>query len=234
MPLCDILLNTLPRYETKIPSTKEEVWFRPLLVKEERLLLQISEFGTYKEKINCIIRILESCFEYENIKKLTIVDIQYLFIKLRIKSIGSNVSPYFICQETGEKIKLKIDLNDIEVAYDPRHVSLLEFSNIKIKMKYPDINTILEYDTTKSNDDDVYNLAISCIDEIHTHDEKIQGSDQNKNEMEAFLDSMTKDQFDKIVLFFETMPKIEKSVEYTTADGIVRTVVLRGISDFFV
>ena len=58
MPLCDILLNTLPRYETKIPSTKEEVWFRPLLVKEERLLLQISEFGTYKEKINCIIRIL--------------------------------------------------------------------------------------------------------------------------------------------------------------------------------
>ena len=46
MPLCDILLNTLPRYETKIPSTKEEVWFRPLLVKEERLLLQISEFGT--------------------------------------------------------------------------------------------------------------------------------------------------------------------------------------------
>ena len=67
MPLCDILLNTLPRYETKIPSTKEEVWFRPLLVKEERLLLQISEFGTYKEKINCIIRILESCFEYDNI-----------------------------------------------------------------------------------------------------------------------------------------------------------------------
>ena len=143
MPLCDILLNTLPRYETKIPSTKEEVWFRPLLVKEERLLLQISEFGTYKEKINCIIRILESCFEYENIKKLTIVDIQYLFIKLRIKSIGSNVSPYFICQETGEKIKLKIDLSDVEVTYDPRHVSLLEFSNIKIKMKYPDINTIL-------------------------------------------------------------------------------------------
>ena len=52
--------------------------------------------------------------------------------------------------------------------------------------------------------------------------------------MEEFLDSMTKDQFDKIVLFFETMPKIEKSVQYTTADGIVRTVVLRGISDFFV
>lgn len=234
MPLCDVLLNALPRYETKIPSTEEEVWFRPLLVKEERLLLQMSEFGTYKEKINCIVTILESCFEYKNIKKLTIVDIQYLFIKLRIKSIGSIVSPFFVCPETGEKVKLKIDLNDVEVIYDPRHLSMLNFSNIKIKMKYPDINSILDYDTTKSNDDDVYNLAISCIDEIHTIDQKIEASSQSRSELEIFLDSMTKDQFDKVISFFETMPKIEKSVEYTTSDEVVRTIVLRGISDFFV
>lgn len=234
MPLCDVLLNTLPRYETKIPSTEEEVWFRPLLVKEERLLLQMSEFGTYKEKINCIVTILESCFEYKNIKKLTIVDIQYLFIKLRIKSIGSIVSPLFVCPETGEKVKLKIDLNDVEVIYDPKHVSMLEFTHIKIKMKYPDINSILDYDTTKSNDDDVYNLAISCIEEIHTIDEKIQSSTRSRSELESFLDSMTKDQFDKVIFFFETMPKIEKSVKYTTSDEVVRTIVLRGISDFFV
>lgn len=234
MPLCDVLLNALPRYEITIPSTNENVWFRPLLVKEEKILLQISELGNYKEKINCILKILQSCFEYTDFEKLTVVDIQYLFIKLRIKSIGSMVSPLFVCRETNEKIKLKIDLNSIEVTYNPQHTPLIELDNIKIKMKYPSINTIMNHDTNNSNDDDVYKLAISCIDEIHTVDEKIECSSQSQSELESFLDSMTKDQFDEIIFFFETMPKIEKSIEYTTSDGIVRTVVLRGISDFFV
>lgn len=233
MPLCDILLNILPKYETEIPSTKEKVWFRPLLVKEEKILMQISEFGNHKEKINCILQTLKSCFEYTNFEKLNIVDIQYMFIQLRIKSIGSVVSPFFICKETGEQIKLKINLEEVEVTYDENHVKFIEFDSIKIKMKYPSITTIMQY-SSSSDENDVYKLAISCIEEIHTRDEQIDCSTQSQTELESFLDNMTKEQFDKIILFFETMPKIEKPVEYTTSDGVKRTIVLRGISDFFV
>jgi hypothetical protein len=44
---------------------------------------------------------------------------------------------------------------------------------------------------------------------------------------------MTKKQFDNVIDFFATMPKIEKTVEYTTSDGVKRSIVLRGIKDFF-
>lgn len=235
MALCDILINSLPKYTCTIPSTGESVWFRPLLVKEEKTLLQMSEFGNYKEKTKSISNILKSCFDYDNFEKLSIVDVQYLFIQLRIKSIGSSVSPFFICPETNERIKIKIQLDDIEVINNPIHTNLIELKNVKIKMKYPNISSIMEHNTEASdNNEDLYKLALSCISEIHTPEETIDCSLQSKEELESFLDNMTKDQFDKIILFFETMPKIEKTVEYMTSDGISRTLVLRGISDFFV
>lgn len=233
MSLSNILLKHVPRYGLNIPSTKEQVWFRPLLVKEEKKLLQINEFGTQKEKINALVEVLESCFEYDKIRELTIVDIQYLFIQLRIKSIGSTVTPIFVCPTTQEKIKLHINLAEVEVTSDPTHTNIIEFPNVQIRMKHPTISTMIDYDTLQTNDDEIYNLALSCIVEIQTIDELIDCSKHTKKELEEFLNTMTKEQFNKILSFFETMPKIEKSVTYTTSDNVSRTIILKGISDFF-
>ena len=80
---------------------------------------------------------------------------------------------------------------------------------------------------------DFYELAINCIDYIETKEEKIDCSSIEKNELKQFVDNMTKQQFDKIIDFFATMPKLEKTVNYKTSDGEDRSLVLRGIKDFF-
>jgi len=234
MALSDLLLKSLPKFETTIPSLKTKVWFRPLLVREEKKLLQIGEFGSEKEKINCILEILESCYVYDKIRELTICDIQYLFIQLRIKSIGSMVSPILICPITSEKIKLHINLSEVAVIDSPNHSTNINLNGIRLVMKYPTIQTILDNFDSENKEDDIYNLALSCIKEIHTTDEMIVCSTQPIKELEDFLDNMTKGQFDNIIFFFESMPKIEKTITYTTSDEILRSITIKGISDFFV
>ena len=53
-------INT-PEYKLNIPSTDEEITYRPFLVKEEKLLLIAQETGTDKATYNAIRTIIKSC-----------------------------------------------------------------------------------------------------------------------------------------------------------------------------
>lgn len=230
MSLSSVLTKHCPKFETSIPSTGNRVWFRPFLVKEEKKLLTIQEFGTDAEIVNCILEILESCFDSNIIRSLPTFDIEYLFLKLRTKSIGSVVTPTIICPYTGETIKTSIDLDEIIISFDPSHTKSLDLgNNIILTMKHPTMEMFMH----TNHENSIYDVALSCIDTIQTTDELIEGSTQSKAELEDFLNSMSSSQFKQITHFFETVPKMEKVVTYTTSDKTERSIVLRGIKDFF-
>jgi len=143
MKLSNILTNHYPKFETKIPSTGIVVYFRPLLVKEEKKLLTIQEFGSLKEKLNCIKEVLESCFEI-CVNDLTLTDMQYLFIQLRIKSIDSVVEPIIICPETKEEFKININLEEIQVIESKNKSNTIELdSELSVIMKEPTVGLLL-------------------------------------------------------------------------------------------
>jgi len=233
MDLKNILSKHYPKFETQIPSNKKSVFFRPLIVKEEKKLLTVQEFGTDKEKMNCIVEVLEECFNYPDIKKLTVTDIQYLFIKLRIVSIGNNVTPTLICPFTNENIKLNIDLDTIVVTPSKNKSNTIEISDkVSITLQEPTAEMILNHEI--SQEDSLLKTAISCIVEIDTENEKILSKDQSTEELENFINAMTRKQFSKLVNYFENMSKIEKTIQYKTSDNTEREITLKGIPDFFV
>lgn len=80
---------------------------------------------------------------------------------------------------------------------------------------------------------DFYDLAVNCVEYVETRDEKILADSVSKEEIKDFIDNMTKQQFDMIINFFSTMPRIEKTVKYITSDKETRSITLRGIKDFF-
>jgi len=195
--------------------------------------LTVQEFGTDKEKMNCIVEVLEECFNYPDIKKLTVTDIQYLFIKLRIVSIGNNVTPTLICPFTNENIKLNIDLDTIVVTPSKNKSNTIEISDkVSITLQEPTAEMILNNEI--SQEDSLLKTAISCIVEIETENEKILSKDQSTEELENFINAMTRKQFSKLVNYFENMSKIEKTIQYKTSDNTEREITLKGIPDFFV
>ena len=51
----------VPQYELVLPSTKENIMFRPFLVKEEKILLLALEEGDEKSLANALKQIINNC-----------------------------------------------------------------------------------------------------------------------------------------------------------------------------
>ena len=61
--LSDILLNSMPRYEAIIPSTKKSVSYRPFLVRDEKTLLTALETSeSEKDMILTLSNLIVNCF----------------------------------------------------------------------------------------------------------------------------------------------------------------------------
>jgi len=235
MSLIDLLKKTTPKYQTIIPSTGKKIWFRPFIVKEEKMLLIAQETGKENEIFKTIVQIINECFDgIGDASTLPLFDLEYLFIKLRSKSVMETVNPILECPETKQNVKLTINLEDIEVKkFDNHKTKIIISDELFIQMKYPSISLFIEHEVENMQLIDFYDLAISCIDYIETKDSRIEAESTSKEELREFVDNMTKIQFDELIKFFATMPRIEHIVKYKTNDGVERSILLKGIKDFF-
>jgi hypothetical protein len=230
--LIDNMIRSLPKYNVKQPSTKKTITFRPFVVREEKTLYMSNETGTHEDFLSTLGNVIDSCFELKTeAKNLPIFDIEYFFLKLRCKSLGEFANPTIICPYTGEKIKIELNLDEIEPSYSKDHTNEIKLDgSIKIKMKYPTLEYFIE---AERNIKDYYELIIDCIESIETKDELIESKNTSRDQIQEFVDVLKKDQFEKLISFIKTMPRIEKKIEYTTTDGKTREILLKGIKDFF-
>lgn len=61
----------------------------------------------------------------------------------------------------------------------------------------------------------------------------VAGTDFTYEEAFEFLNSLDKQTFEKIELFFETFPVLEHTVKYKTKAGEDKEITLKGLVDFF-
>jgi len=221
-----------PTYNITIPSNNKKVNFRPFTVQEEKLLLMAKNSEKTEDIINTVKQVIQNCIiEPIDVEKLAIFDIEYIFIKLRSKSVGEIVDLDYTDPETEENIKFKINLDDIEVKKNPDHTNKFPlFENIGVVMRYP---TLEEVKTVEDNgkDEAVFTMLIKCIDQIY--DEETVYSDYNEKELDEFINTLPMESMGAIQKFFETMPSVEHTVKLRNKKGETKEVVLKGINSFF-
>jgi len=225
-------LLTTPEYDIEVPSTKETITIRPFLVKEEKVLLTALEGGDEKEIVKSIKQVMKNCIQSDvKIDTLSFFDFEYIFLMMRAKSVG-DVIELNLEHHCGEMNKVGIDINSIEVEFSDDHTDTIKLNDdIGIKMKYPTISNTDMF--TDANDiDKMFQIMETCIDYVYD-DDKVY-DEFSKKELKTFIESMNKDQLEKIMDFFNTMPSLEHKVEYTCTNcGEVQKYTLKGISDFF-
>ena len=229
-------LNT-PTYSLVLPSTGEEVKFRPFLVKEQKLLMLAQESENNKEMLDTVVKIVSSC-TFNKVEKThcPLFDIEYVFLKLRAKSVGENVEVTLLCPDDEETYTTKkINLDKIEIEVDESHSNEIQLTEqIKLIMKYPqmsDMNQINTQDNSQINL--VFSVLKHCILEVQDGDTSYQKVDISDKDLEEFIDSFDTEQFEKIMTFFETMPKLREKVEVTNPKTQVTSeIVLEGLESF--
>tara|TARA_Y100001937_G_scaffold122583_1_gene184017 strand:+ start:665 stop:1366 length:702 start_codon:yes stop_codon:yes gene_type:complete len=228
-------LNT-QTFELNVPSTDEKVKFRPFLVKEEKILLQAQE-GGQKEMFDALADVVKECtFNKIDIERLPSFDVEYMFLKIRAKSVGEKVSlnlPF----PGDEKVKVptQVNLMKVEVEVGDNHTNKFDLTdNVSVVMQYPTLKTFVERDYTKLSAEDAVALTASCIHQVINGVETFEARDLSKKELNEFVENMTQEQFSKIQAFFNTMPKLSHTVTLTHPKTKKRgKVKLEGMQSFF-
>ena len=221
-----------PVYEAILPSTEKVIKFRPFLVKEEKVLLTAMEDGSQTALMNAIKTILKNCVQGKiNVDRLPLFDIEYLFLKLRSKSVGEISEIGLKCTDTecGGVNQISINMDEIEVNKPEGHNRKIMISDeIGVMMSYPVIKT------AGITEEDGLEIVKDCIAMVFTEEETHERDSFTKKELDEFIDSMDTKQFGKIKEFFDTMPKLQHTINYKCEKcGEDKEVTLQGLDSFF-
>tara|TARA_R110000737_G_scaffold142651_1_gene173440 strand:+ start:120 stop:854 length:735 start_codon:yes stop_codon:yes gene_type:complete len=236
----------VPVYETILPSTDKVVKYRPFLVREEKILLTAMESDDEKLISNAVKQILKNCIQGEmNINELPTFDIEFLFLRLRAKSVGEKITvglrPYPCVQNEGELCKfsteVEINLEEVKVKKNDNHTSKIMIDdNVGVKLKYPDIDLITpDGNKEKLSQVDLGMSVIkNCIEMIFTKETVHERDSFTEEELDEFLDSLNSEQFERIKEFFDTIPKLSHTAKYTCKTcGEEKETTIEGLNSFF-
>jgi hypothetical protein len=223
-----------PTYILERPSTGEKIKYRPFLVKEQKILMMAQDSSDDTEVSEAVGNLVQSCtFGEVDYKTAPMFDIEYLFLRIRGKSVGEKVELNLICPDDGKtQVKTTIDLEDVDVHMLEDHTNEVKVSDeCKIVFRYPilsDMKGVAVSDITTA-----FSVISSCISEIHYGDDVYRRADVSNKEIQDFVDSLTGEQFEKVTNFFQTMPKLRYAVNITNPKTNIKSeIVIEGLQSF--
>lgn len=216
-----------------LPVSKKEIEIRPFLVKEQKILLKTDEtdISAVTESVK---KIISACILTEgiDIEELPPVDIEYLFIRLRIISVGETIQLKYkenCCGEDG--IPLEIDLREVIVVNPEISQNIKLTKDVGVKMRIPTPQMI---SSVKGKDvDAIIGLITKCIHSIYTDTEVY--SNTSEEEIEEWVLNLNKTQLEKISDFFKSLPHLKYTKTFVCAKcNKDITINLKDIQDFFI
>jgi hypothetical protein len=225
-----------PIFELELPSNGERIKYRTFTVKEEKILLIAQETNDIDQSILSIRQVVNNCLIDKSVDELSMFDLEYVLLTLRSKSVDNAVMFAIKDPDTGEKIELELDLNDVKVTKDESHNKEIRVTDdFVLYMRYPTINEFL--DMMKASQDDTnanFAIMISCMDKLVGNDEVYKFSEFTPAEIEAFAEDLDSNAVKKIKHFFETMPTLRHEMKYKNKNGDEKTFVIEGMQTFFI
>lgn len=237
----------LPRLETLkypviVPSTGQKIHFRPYNVKEEKLLLIAKESENDEQMILAAKDLIEACtFKEVDVSKLTTFDFEFLFLKIRSKSVGETANISAACSSCGDYNPVEVNLDNIRVD------NLMSVKDRKSKMKIaitPSVGLILSYpkfktieaisNMDKNSGEFITKMVSSCIESVYDDKAIYSSDDYTDDEIEEFIDSLPSKKFKEISEIIENIPIVVADIEFKcTKCGKENKQQVQGLSNFF-
>ena len=233
-------INETLNFSMKVPSTGKTVKYRPYLVKEEKVLLQAFESGDVKTCLEAMVDTLDACIDPRDdikVADLATFDIEYMFTKVRSKSVGETSTIVIKCKECEEQNPYNIDLEEltVEVSEEGKVIDINE--DIKVEMKYPTYRGFIDQDLgdiEKENSETMFKVLASSVSAILTNEERIDASQEKPEDIVEFLESMTASQLKSVTEFLEVLPSMSHLAKFDcTKCGTENELELKGLADFF-
>lgn len=237
----------VPVFEMELISNGEKIKYRPFTVKEEKIFLMAYESKDMKTIVDATKQVINNCIISEiDVENLPIFDIENIFINLRSKSVGEVVNLRYRCNnkifdnESNEDkicnqvVELDFNLNDIETVLPKKDYRKIEITeNMGVMLKYPNLKLLEKYNA-ENDSESVIETIINCIEFIYDKENVYYAKDTPKEELVEFLDSMQSKDIQKFKDFFDSTPKLQKTLKFKCPKcKYEEDVLVEGIESFF-
>ena len=119
-------------YELKLPSSEQKIKYRPFLVKEEKILLIAAESKNNEQILLALEQVITNCLlDQVDISILPSFDVEYIFLKIREKSMGEIIKVNIVDPEEKKKFEVDVDLSKVVVK---KNTSFDDYKNCVLKM----------------------------------------------------------------------------------------------------
>ena len=226
-----------PTISLTIPPEKTSYTFRPMLVKEEKLLLMAKVSEDQTDMLTAIKQVVNNCSMDPtfDVDKIPLFALEYLFVRLRGFSIGDNIKVSYRDMEDQQIYDFEVDLKKVEIKYPEKQDTKIAITDKSgLVMQYPPAYIYDDKIFLKSEGDETfYRLVVRCIGQIYDTDNVYEGKDFSEDDLLEFLELMDLQSFDKVREFMSNLPSLYYKLEYKNATGADKTIELTSLSDFF-
>ena len=228
-------LNSLT-YELELPSTGEKLKYRPFLVKEQKTLMIAQESEDDKQIENAFAQIITDCL-LDDVDPfiMPMFDIEYIFLKIRGKSVGEKVKLNVLCPDDEKtRVDVEINLEEVNVHMSDDHTNVVDLTkDVKMVMKYPTLKDMAGFDSS-GEVSSMFDMIKRCVSEIHDGENIYNKVDISDKELDEFIDSMSTENFEQVSNFFSTMPKLFHEIEVKNPKTKKKnTIPIEGLQSFF-
>ena len=189
-----------------------------------------------KQIENAFASIINDCtFGEIDPYKMPMFDIEYVFLRLRGKSVGEKIQLNVLCPDDEKtRVEVEVNLEDVDIQQNVNHSNVVEITdNISVIMKYPCLADMEGFNAS-GQVESMFGMIKKCVHEIRDGEDTHHRIDMTDKELDEFIESMSSEQFEKVSEFFETMPKLQHVVEVKNPKTKKKgEVLISGLQSFF-
>jgi len=238
-----------PEFKMKLPVSNKEVFYRPMIQKDEKILLIAKEGNDPSEILNAIKQVVQNCLYEKGIKpdnlepmrwnvntdEMSIVDLEWAFIKLRSTSIR-NISKVSYRDGEDEEIRnFDVNLDQVNVLMPNTEIKTIAVTEtISVDLRYPPGWLYSDKDfMAASGEEALERLGSACIASINDNGKVTAAKTIDKEEMLAFTLSWPVPVYQKLTEFISDVPHLNYEINYKNNMGHERKITLSSLNDFF-
>lgn len=223
-----------PEYSDEVPSTKEKITYRPFRVAEEKVLLVAAESKDTVQMATAMKNIIGSCTGLDA-NTLTFYDIEYLFTKIRSKSVGESVVVKVKCENCQHENDIEIALDTVYVEDNPDFTDEIIINDeLVFIMHPPKIEMLHAYDEKRNEVDNVIEIFANTIKQIQNNGEVLEVTEADIPDLRELLEQLSTDQFKILNNYYDSIPKSHIDYEFTCSScSHINKEKLTGMQNFF-
>jgi len=244
-----------PLFNMALPVSKLNITYRPMVQKDEKILLIAKEGNDPSDILGAIKQVVQNCllgrdvgknhetlqpkFTPIDVDNIPIVDLEWAFIQLRATSVSNISKVSYIDGVDQEQRDFDVDLTKVKVIIPDVGDSKTPLPNITlndgtiVKLRYPPAWLYSNKEFLNSTGPDAtIKLAASCVSQVVTLG-GVTTSEFTPAEAEEFILSWPIPNYEKLTDWISNLPHLNYEIKYKNNEDQDRVITLSSLNDFF-